>query len=93
METAFAQPPLRRGIFLATRIHLCPEQTNMGTTWRIQPDHATDYQVEQLARRESRSRSNMLLVLVREALAARRNEAAVSHLAPVIAGNAPAANN
>jgi hypothetical protein len=44
----------------------------MKRCWRINPDPALDYQVEQLARRESRSTSNMLVVLIREALAARR---------------------
>jgi hypothetical protein len=40
--------------------------------WRIRPDAALDCAVEQLARRESRSTSNMLFVLLREAIAARR---------------------
>jgi len=44
----------------------------MKRCWRINPDQALDYQVFSLARRESRSVSNMLVVLIREAIAARR---------------------
>jgi hypothetical protein len=43
----------------------------MRKCWRINPDAGLDYQVESLARRESRSVSNMLFVLIKEALAAR----------------------
>jgi hypothetical protein len=43
----------------------------MRTCWRINPDPGMHYQVEQLAKRESRSVSNMLFVLIKEDLAAR----------------------
>ena len=43
----------------------------MRKCWRINPNAGLDYQVERLAKRESRSVSNMLFVLIKEALAAR----------------------
>jgi hypothetical protein len=38
------------------------------TCWRIKPDQYLDYTVSQLAKRECRSVSNMVFVLVKEAL-------------------------
>jgi hypothetical protein len=60
-------------IFLDQRTPRCsvPEDQVMRKCWRINPDAGLDYQVERLARRESRSVSNMLFVLIKEALAAR----------------------
>jgi hypothetical protein len=58
----------------------------MPRCWRINPSEAIDYTVEQLARRESRSTSNMLMVLLKEAIEARRQVQAHAHLASVIRG-------
>jgi hypothetical protein len=48
----------------------------MTTNWRIKPPAALEYAVEQAARRESRSTSNMLLRLISEALQTRTAAAA-----------------
>jgi hypothetical protein len=51
----------------------------MRKCWRINSDAGLDYQAERLARRESRSVSNMLFVLIKEALAARARGTQLSH--------------
>ncbi len=48
------------------------------TCWRINPDSYIDHEVYQLARAENRSTSNMLIVLLKEALSARRSSQARS---------------
>lgn len=61
--------------------------------WRINPSPWLDAQVEQLARREGRSTSNMLTKLVSEAINARqaieRRAPEVARLASIITGGSP----
>jgi hypothetical protein len=57
--------------------------------WRINPDPALEHAVESMARRENRSTSQMLFLLIRESVANRRTvDTNVERVARIIRGEA-----
>ena len=60
--------------------------------WRVRPDAATAYAVEQMAKKESRSVSSMLMVLIRESIGARRKaDGTINRLVAALRAQAPEA--
>ncbi len=66
-------PPFSAAFFFAADFPNPSEKDTAMTCWRINPDSWIDQQVHQLCIAENRSTSNMLIVLIKEAISARRS--------------------